>query len=110
MTAEFNKLDNTALYIIKKIKNLHQRTDIERLFDEVTKNIDFQHITKDSLNDRVNKLLQSSKLINKINCSKDSFFLNEDTIYMSIIDMIPYIQNPPPSEILDTSANLSGSL
>ena len=51
----------------------------------------------------VNQLLQSNKLINKINRNKDSFFLNEDTIDMSIIDMIPYIQNSPPSKILDTS-------
>ena len=59
------------------------------MFDEVTKTIDFQYITKDCLNDKVNQLLQSNKLINKINHCKDSFFLNEDTIDMSIIDMIP---------------------
>ena len=29
--------------------------------------------------------------------------LHEDTIDMSIIDMIPYIQNSLPSKILDTS-------
>ena len=51
MATEFIKLDNTILYVIKKIKNQHQRADIERIFDEVTKTIDFQHITKDSLND-----------------------------------------------------------
>ena len=43
--------------------------------------IDFRHITKDSLSNRVNQLLQSNKLINKINRSKD-FSLNEDTIDM----------------------------
>ena len=57
MATEFIKLDNTILYVIKKIKNQHQRADIESIFDEVTKTIDFQHITKDSLNDRVNQLL-----------------------------------------------------
>ena len=109
MATEFIKLDNTILCVIKKIKNQHQRPDIERIFDEVTKNIDFQHITKDSLNDRVNQLLQSNRLINKINRNKDSFFLNEDTIDMSIIDMIPYIQNSPPSKVLDTSENILNS-
>ena len=57
----------------------------------------------------VNQLLQSNKLINKINRNKDSFFLNEDTIDMSIIDMIPYIQNSPPSKVLDTSENILNS-
>ena len=57
METEFIKLDNTILYVIKKIKNQHQRADIERIFDEVTKTINFQHITKDSLNDRANQHL-----------------------------------------------------
>ena len=99
-------MDNTISYVIKKIKNQHQRADIERIFDEVTKTIDFQHVTKDSLNDRVNQFLQSNKLIN---CNKDSFFLNEDNIHMSIVDMIPYIQNSPPSKILDPSENILNS-
>ena len=85
MATEFIKLDNIILYVIKKIKNQHQRADIESIFDEVTKTIDFQHITKDSLNDRVNQLLQSNKLINKINRDKDSFFLHKDIIDMSYI-------------------------
>ena len=57
MKTELIKLDNTILYVIKKIKNQHQQADIERIFDEVTKTIDFQDITKDSLNDRVNQHL-----------------------------------------------------
>ena len=109
MVTEFIKLDNTILYVIKTMINQHQQADIELIFDEVTKTIDFQHITKDSLNDRVNQLLQSNKLINKINRNKDSFFLNEDTIDMSVIDIIPYIQNSPPSKILDTSGNILNS-
>ena len=50
-------------------------------------------------------MLQSSKLINKINRRKDLFFLNEDMIDMSIINMIPYIQNSPPSKIHDITEN-----
>ena len=109
MKTELIKLDNTILYVIKKIKNQHQQADIERIFDEVTKTIDFQRKTKDSLNDRVNQLVQSNKLINKINRNKDSFFLNEGTIDMSIIDVIPYIKNSPPSKILDTSEDILNS-
>ena len=93
MATEFIKLDNTILHVIKKIKKQHQRADIERIFDEVTKTIDFQDTTKDFINDSVNQLLQSDKLINKINGSKDSFFLNEDKIDTSIIDMILFIKN-----------------
>ena len=35
--------------------------------------------------------------------------MDGDTIYMSIIDMIPYIQNSPFSKIIDTSENLLNS-
>ena len=87
MATEFIKFDNTNLHVVKKIKNLHERADIERIlllnivtnidYNEVTKTIDFQHITKDSLNDSVNQLLQSNKLINTIDRRKDSFFLTK---------------------------------
>ena len=50
-----------------------------------------------------------NKLINKINRNKDSFFLNEDTIDMPVIDMIPYMQNSQPSKVLDTSENILNS-
>ena len=89
MARGFIKLGNTVLYVIKKIGQ-YQRTDIEcRLFVDVTKIIDFQHITKVSLSERLNQLLQSKKLINKINRGEDSFFLIEDMIDMSINPLMP---------------------
>ena len=88
------------LHVIKTIKSQHQRADIECIFDEVIKIIDFQHITKDSLSDRVNQCLRSNKLRNKINRDKDSFFfLNDKTIDMSI-DMIPYLKIHDPVRFL----------
>lgn len=75
MGTKFIKLDKTILYVIKMIKNQHQRTDIKRIFDYVTKTTDVQHITKDSLDDRVNQPLQSNKLINKINHHNRLIFL-----------------------------------
>ena len=60
MTTGFIKFDNTILYVTKKIRKQHQGADIKRIFNEVTKTIDFQHITKDSLSDIVNQLLQST--------------------------------------------------
>lgn len=69
MATEFIKLYNTILYIIKKIKYQHQGADIKRIFDEVTKMINFQHVTKDSLYDRLNQLLQSNKRKNKTSYS-----------------------------------------
>lgn len=43
--------------------------------------------------------------MNGINRNKASIFLNEDTIDMSVIDMIPYIRNSPSNKIVDTSEN-----
>ena len=109
MGAKFIKLDKTVLYVIKKIKYQNQRGGINRIFDKFTKILDFQHITKDSLSGRVNQLLKSNQLINKINRSKEPFVLNKDMVGMSIIDMIPSIQHSPSSKILDTSENLLDS-
>ena len=99
-------MGNTILHVIKKIKNQHQKADIKHMIDDIIWTIDFQHITKDSLSDRVNKLHQSKKITNKINSSKDLIFLNKDTTDMSITDMIPDIQISSSSKILDTSENL----
>ena len=52
---------------------------MESLATLVNKIIDFQHITKDSLKDKINR-------------NKDAFFLNKDNIDMSIIHIIPYIR------------------
>ena len=102
-------MGSTILHVIKKINNKHQRADIKRIFDEVTRTIDFQHITKDSLSDRVNQSHQYNKIINKINSNNDLFFLNKDNTDMSITDMIPDIQNSSSSKILDNSENLLDS-
>ena len=77
------------------------------MFDEATKTIDFQHISKDSFNDRVNQLLQSNKLINKINRSKDSLFLNKDTIDISIKNIFLYIQKKNILDSFETTPSLS---
>ena len=102
MATELVNLDNNILYAIKKIKKQHQRADIERIFGEVTKTIDFQDLSKNSVRDRVDCLLNSKKIINKKNRNQDSFFLNEDSIDMSILDMIPYTQHSPTNHPIDT--------
>ena len=95
MATELFNLDNSILYSIKKIKKQHQRADIERIFVEVTKTIEFQDLSKISVQDRVDYLLNSNKIVNKINRNQDSFFLNEDNVDMTVLDMIPYTQHSP---------------
>ena len=87
MATELFNLDNSILYSIKKIKKQHQRADIERIFGEVTKTIEFQDLSKNSVQDRVDYLINSNKIINKINRNQDSFFLNEDNVDMTVLDI-----------------------
>lgn len=51
METKFIRLCNDMLYVIKKIKQ-HQQADVERMFNEVTKTMDFPYITKESLSER----------------------------------------------------------
>ena len=102
MATELVNLDNNILYAIKKIKKQHQRADIERIFGEVTRTTDFQDLSKKSVRDRVDCLLNSKKIINKKSRNQDSFFLNEDSIDMLILDMIPYTQHSPTNHPIDT--------
>ena len=97
MATELVNLDNSILYAIKNIKKQHQRADVE-----VTKTIDLQDLSKNSVRDRVDCLLNSKKIITKKNRNQDSFFLNEDSIDMSILDMFPYTQHSPTNHPIDT--------
>ena len=57
MKKELFNLDNSIFYAIKKIKKQHKLADIELIFCEVTKTIDFLDLPKNSVQDRVDYLL-----------------------------------------------------
>ena len=74
---EVNALSNEVFLAINRIRHLwRQRADTNSIFKEITKIEQYQNITKDFLQDHIDKLIIDEKIINKINRDKNSYKVN----------------------------------
>ena len=70
------ELDRKIYYAITKIRNDRKRAEVNAIHKEVLKIPIFKDITKDRLQDRVDKLLKNGTLLNTPNRDEDSLPLN----------------------------------
>ena len=78
---EVNALSNEVFLAINRIRHLwRQRADTNSIFKEITKIEQYQSITKDFLQDHIDKLIIDEKIINKINRDKNSYKVNIELI------------------------------
>ena len=69
---EVNDLSNEVFLAINRMRNLwRQRADTNSIFKEISKMEQYQSITKDFLQDHIDKLIIDEKVINKINRDKN---------------------------------------
>ena len=74
------EFDSKIYFAVTKIRNDRKRAEINTIHKEVTKTPIFNDITKDRLQDRIDKLLKNRTLLNKPNRDKDSLRINRDKI------------------------------
>ena len=87
---EVNALNSEVFLAINRIRHLwRQRADANSIFKEITKIEQYQSITKDSLQDHIDKLIIDEKIIKKINRDKNSYKVN-----IELIDEIDQQQLP----------------
>ena len=91
------ELDRKIYYAITKIWNDRKRTEINAIHKEVIKTTSFKNITKDHLQDRVDKLLKNGTLLNELNRNMDSLRLNIDKINDTSINISSLSTNSPPA-------------
>ena len=91
------ELDSKTYYAITKIWNDRKRTEINAIHKEVIKTLFFKDITKDRLQDRVDKLLKNGTLLNKPNRDKDFLRLNRDKINDPSINISSLSTHSPPA-------------
>ena len=70
------EFDSKIYYTVIKIRNDRKRAEINTIHREVIKTPIFKDITKNRLQDRVDKLLKNGTLLNKPNRDKDSLRIN----------------------------------
>ena len=98
---ELNHLDHKIYSAIKQIRGQKNRADINSIHKEIVKANDFEAISKEFLNERIEMLLQNDKIINRLNRNKNSYRLNESLLDSSMTDLLPYTQKSPSNS--DTS-------
>ena len=91
------QLDSKTYCSITKIRNHRKRAEINAMHKEVIENPIFNDITKDRLQDRVDKLLKNGTLINKPNRDKDSLRLNRGKINDPSINISWLSTHSPPA-------------
>ena len=94
MTIYKDKTDDIIFSILLQVCKNHNRADVDSIHEQIIKTVDFQNITKEFLDDRIQTLITDGKIINKINCNTDSYYVNEkdiDTESLNLQNTSPFI-------------------
>ena len=94
--------DSKIYYTVTKIRNDRKRTKINIIHKEVLTTPVFKDITKDPLQDRVDKLLKNETLLDKPNRDKNSLRINTDKINDQSINISSLSTHSPPAASLAT--------
>ena len=79
-----NKIFSTILDICKK----NNRADIDSIYEQIIKTIDFEDVTKEILDDRIHTLINDEKITNKRNRNADSYYLNTELVDTGALELL----------------------
>ena len=79
-----NKIFSTILDICKK----NNRADIDSIYKQIIKTIDFEDVTKEILDDRIHTLINDEKITNKRNRNADSYYLNTELVDTGALELL----------------------
>ena len=74
--------DNEIFVTVLRITENNNRSDLEidLIYKEIEKSIDFEDVTKEFLDDRIHTLINDGKIINKLNPNADSYYVNSELV------------------------------
>ena len=58
--------NNKILVTILRIRKSNNRANLDSIYKEIKKSLDFQDVTKEFLDDRIHTLVNNDKIINKL--------------------------------------------
>ena len=101
--AELICFDHDIIKIIRKIKNQHQRADINGIHNKIIKIPNYHDVSKEFLKIRIENLLKNGITRNKRNTGNPSFTLNDVTIDDSY--PVSHVEKPSTEYNLQTPNN-----
>ena len=84
-----DKIDNEIFVTILRIRKNNSRADLDSIYKEIKKSLDFEDVTKEFLDDRTNK----GKIINKLNRNADSYYVNSELVDLETLNLLNYSQS-----------------
>ena len=75
-----DKIDNEIFVTILRIRKNNNRADLDSIYKEITKFIDFDDVTKEFLDDRIHTSINDGKIINKLNRNANSYYVNSNLV------------------------------
>ena len=81
-------IDNIIFSTILQIRKRNNRADIDSIYKQIIKTIDVEDITKDFLDDRIHKLINNEKMINKRNRNADSYYVNTKLVDTGVLELV----------------------
>ena len=81
-------IDNIIFSTILQIRKRNNRADIDSIYKQIIKTIDVEDITKDFLDDRIHKLINNEKMINKRNRNADSYYVNTELVDTGVLKLV----------------------
>ena len=100
--------DHDIIKIIRKIKNQHQRAEINSIHKKLIKISDYHDVSKEFINIWIENLLTNGRIRNKTNRGNPSFTLNDVTIDIPIHDdsySVSHVETPLTEYNLQTPNN-----
>ena len=90
-------IDNTIFSTILQIRRKNNRADIDSIYKQIIKTIDFEDVTK-FLDGRINILINDEKIINKYrNRNADSYYVNKELVDTGALELLFPSQELPKS-------------
>ena len=98
--------DNQIFLNIFNIRKKNNRADLDSIYKEIVKSLDFEHVTKEFLDDRIHTSINDGKIINKINRNADSYYVNSELIDLETLilpNFSPDMQGKSPTPTISQS-------
>ena len=74
----------TGLALINHLRKQHKRANLDKIYNELIKTINFENASREHLHDRMNELIIQGKIVNKPNRNDDSYLANGSIVDFNI--------------------------
>ena len=88
-----DKIDNEIFVTVLRIRKIKNRADLDGIYKDIKKSLDFEDVTKEFLDDRIHTLINDEKILNKLNRNADSYYVNSELVDLETPNLLKSSHN-----------------